>query len=126
MAMLEKHRIEVYNAFVTLVGEEAAQAMMSQFPARDVEEPVTKADLAVSVAELRTEMGDLRTGLRGEMADLRTEMADLRTDVRTEIADLRAEMHRELHALGDRLTNRMITVAGVGLAAMTGLLALFT
>jgi hypothetical protein len=97
MAMLEKHRIEVYNAFVALVGEEAAQAMMSQFPARDVEEPVTKADLAVGLAELRTEM-----------------------------ADLRAELHRELQALGDRLTNRMVTVAGVGLAAITGLLALFT
>jgi len=53
-------------------------------------------------------------------------MADLRTELRGEMADLRTELHRELAELGDRLTNRMITVAGVGLAAITGLLALFS
>jgi hypothetical protein len=144
MAMLEKHRIEIYQAMVGLVSEEAAEAMVSQFPARDVEEPVTRSDLAVTrgefrsefatlrteMADLRTElrgeMADLRSELRGEMADLRTDMAELRTELRGEIADLRTEMHQELHDLGDRLTNRMITVAGVGLAAITGLLALFS
>ena len=85
--------------------------MVSQFPARDRDEPATKADLALTRAELRAEMGEIRT----DMADLRTDMADLRT-----------EMHKEIHELGDRLTNRMITVAGVGLAAITGLLALFS
>ena len=34
--------------------------MLAQFPSRDVDEPATKADLAVLRAELRAEMGELR------------------------------------------------------------------
>jgi hypothetical protein len=64
--------------------------LLSQFPARDIDEPVTKADLDLGLAELR--------------GDLRVEMAQL----------------------GDKLTARMLTIAGLGLAAITGLLALFT
>jgi hypothetical protein len=41
MAMQEKHRSRIYTYFAPRIGEEAAQAMLSQFPARDVEEPVT-------------------------------------------------------------------------------------
>ena len=41
--------------------------MMSFFPARDVEEPVTKEFL-------RAEMSDLRSELTGEMSSLRSEL----------------------------------------------------
>ena len=57
MALLEKHRSVIYAHFVEEVGEEAAQAMLDQFPARDVDELVTKDYLASQVAELRVEMG---------------------------------------------------------------------
>ena len=57
--------------------------MLSQFPARDVDEPATKADLDLLGAQLRLE-------------------------------------------IVDKITNRMLTIGGLGLAAMTGLLALFT
>ena len=57
MALLEKHRSVLYAHFVEEVGEEAAQAMLDQFPVRDVDELVTKEYLAVQVAELRLEMG---------------------------------------------------------------------
>lgn len=71
----------LYEGFVTLVpDEQAVQELLSHFPARDVEEPVTKD-------HLRAEMADLRTELRGEMAELRTEL-------RTEMAELRTEMER--------------------------------
>ena len=38
MALLEKHRSVLYAHFVEKVGEEAAQAMLDQFPVRDVDE----------------------------------------------------------------------------------------
>src|SRR5688572_3333554 len=52
MAMQEKHRNEIYTYFAPRLGEEATQAMMSQFPARDLDEPTTKADLALVKADL--------------------------------------------------------------------------
>jgi hypothetical protein len=78
MALLEEHRNTIYNHSVTVVGKEAAQAMLSQFPARDVEEPVTKEFFA-------------------------------------------AELHREMRELGDRLTNRMLTIA-VLIVSATGIM----
>ena len=57
MALLEKHRSVIYAHFVEEVGEEAAQAMLDQFPVRDVDDLVTKDHLARQMAELRVEMG---------------------------------------------------------------------
>ena len=64
MAMLEKHRNVLYNHFAPQLGEEVTQALMSNFPSRDVEEPVTKADLAATEATLRLELADLRTEMQ--------------------------------------------------------------
>jgi hypothetical protein len=83
MALQEKHRNTIYTEFTKTLGEEATQALLSQFPARDVDEPATKADLDLLGAQLRLE-------------------------------------------IVDKITNRMLTIGGLGLAAMTGLLALFT
>ena len=83
MALQEKHRNTIYTEFSKTLGEEATQALLSQFPARDVDEPATKADLDLLGAQLRLE-------------------------------------------IVDKITNRMLTIGGLGLAAMTGLLALFT
>jgi hypothetical protein len=83
MALLEKHRNTIYTEFVKLLGEEATEAMLSQFPARDVEEPVTRQILATELAQMESR-------------------------------------------LRDQLTNRMLSIAGLGLVAITGLLAVFT
>lgn len=52
-ALLEKDRNRIYNEFRKTLGEEATQALLSQFPARDVEEPVTKEHLDRRLAEFR-------------------------------------------------------------------------
>ena len=83
MALQEKHRNTIYTEFAKTLGEEATQALLSQFPARDLDEPATKADLDLLSAQLRLE-------------------------------------------IVDKITNRMLTIGVLGLAAMTGLLALFT
>ncbi len=63
MAMLEKHRNVLYNHFAPQLGEEVTQALMSNFPSRDVEEPVTKADLAATKADLQEQIGSVRLDL---------------------------------------------------------------
>ncbi len=55
--------------------------MMSHFPARDVEEPVTKEFLRAEIADVRSEIAEVRgdiNGVRGEIAGLRGEINGLR------------------------------------------------
>ena len=96
MAMLEKHRNALYNHFAPQLGEEVTQALMSQFPAREVDEPTTKSDLALAVAELRLEI------------------ANVRAELKTEIADLRAEVQRMMN----RQTVFLTTVIGVAVGIL--------
>jgi hypothetical protein len=67
MALQEKHRTRLYAHLVDHIGEETAEAVLSQFPTRDLDEPVTKEFVALKVAGLRTELhqevGQLRTDL---------------------------------------------------------------
>ena len=59
MPMTERSRHKLYETFTALIDDETAvQEMLSYFPARDVEEPVTKDFLR---AEFQTEIGALRT-----------------------------------------------------------------
>ena len=70
MALLEKDRNRIYTEFRQILGEEATQAMLSQFPARDVDEPATKGDLALLRAELQVELATMRDHLTGRMLTL--------------------------------------------------------
>ena len=92
------------------------QAFLSQFPAREGEEPITRDFLRAELAELR---GELRAEFRaemsgwakrlwGEMSDLRAEVATQGNDLRSEMAELRAELNRR-----SRLAGLVIGVAGV-------------
>ena len=127
-------RFTLYQGLVDLIpDEQAVEEMLSYFPARDVEEPVTKDYLRAEMAELRTElrgeMAELRTELRGEMALLRTdihrEMAELRAELRGEMAELRTELRTEMERMMRTMQAWMIgtavSVGGlvVGAAALT-------
>ena len=146
MAMTERSRSALYQSLSAVVDDEqAVQEMLSHFPARDVEEPVTKefmrSELAAMRADWRDETGllrgelhtglaDVRTELHTGLADVRTELhtglADVRTelqagiaDVRTEIADLRTELHASLH-------KQSVWMIGVLLPWSAVLIAVFT
>ena len=72
MPLTERSRHKLYETFTALIDDETAvQEMLSYFPARDVEEPVTKDFLR---AELQTEIGALRAELHSEIGGLRAEM----------------------------------------------------
>lgn len=118
MAMLEEHRNAVYNYFAPRLGKEATQAMLSHFPARDVDEPATKADVGSARAEIEL--------VRSEIELVRSEIDVVRAEIKAVEARLQADIERSAREVTTQLTNRMLTVAALGLAAITGLLALFT
>lgn len=126
MSLTEKSRSALYSGLSNIVDEEAVEEMLSFFPARDVEEPVTKeflrAEMATSTAGLRLEMravrDELRDELHSEIGGLRTEFREelgreiggLRTEIgglRTEIGGLRTEVRAELRSESSALRSEM-------------------
>jgi len=69
MALGERSRSALYQGLASVVDDEqAVDEMLSHFPARDVEEPVTKDFL-------RAEMAGMGSELRSEMAGLRNDLS---------------------------------------------------
>jgi len=91
VALQEKHRSSIYQTLAPLLGEEEAQALLSQFPAREFDEPVTKEFV-------------------------RAELAELRGDLRGEIGSLRAEMHETLRRQTVWLSGTVMAAAAVVVA----------
>ena len=60
MALSAKSRSTLFETLSPLVGDEATEEMLSYFPARDVEEPVTKEHLDRRLAEVETKIAELR------------------------------------------------------------------
>jgi hypothetical protein len=102
VALTEKYRNAIYQQLAPQWGDDVTQAFLSQFPARDGEEPIT------------------RDHLRAEFAEVRTEMAEMSGQLRSEMAELRGELRSELHQLGSRLSGLIIGVASV-LAAVVAI-----
>ena len=109
MSLSEKSRSAIYTGLQAVVDEEAVQEMLSYFPARDVEEPVTKDFLRAELAFSRVTLSDeLRTEFRGEMAELRSEF-------RGEMAELRAAVRTQTQWL----VGMMITLSGLIIGVVT-------
>lgn len=57
MTLSEKSRSAIYQGLASVVeDEEAIEEMLSHFPGREVEEPVTKDFLRAELADLRAEL----------------------------------------------------------------------
>lgn len=135
MSLSQRSRSVIYDGLNRIIEDrEAVEELMSHFPARDLDEPVTKefhraetatlrAEMALSAAELRGEMAELATGLRGEMAelrsDMRSEMAELRTDMQVGFADIRTEMHRGFQRMTLSLAALMVSMSAVTAGLVT-------
>mgnify|MGYP000114206252 CR=1 FL=1 len=97
MTLSEKSRSAIYQGLSTIIeDQEAVQEMLSQYPARDADELVLRAELA----EFRAEM-------RGEMAQFRME--------------IRSELHTELRRMMVWNVTTMIALVGVMIAAVAAL-----
>ena len=68
MALSEKHRTRFYEHSVEHVGEEAAEAMLAQFPARDLDEPATKDFVRAEIAGVRAEIAQVEARLSAQIA----------------------------------------------------------
>ncbi len=110
MALSEKHRSSIYQHFAEVLGDEEADALLSQFPARDLDEPVSKEFV------------------RAEIAVVRLEIADLRNDMHTEIGGVRGDLARLEATFSDRfrqltmwMTATLITGYGVWAAVVASI-----
>jgi hypothetical protein len=147
VALSQKHRSSIYQSLAPILGEEEVEDLLSQFPARELDEPVTKEFVRAEISGVRAELADFREQLRGEMADMRvdlegkiagvrTEVAGLRADLSSDIAGLRADhdgeigsLRADMHALEARINERLrqqtvwiagAMAVGMGLAAGIG------
>jgi len=101
MTLDARTRSAIYEKLRPLLGDDDANALMSEFPTTDTDRPVTEAVLRAELAELRTEM-------HTELASLRAEMADTAGCLRAEMHDLGRTMV---------MWNTGSVLAGMGLAA---------
>ena len=69
MALPERNRSALYQGLSTIVDEEAVQEMLSYFPARDVEEPVTKEFL-------RAELSGVESSIRTDISAMELRLND--------------------------------------------------
>ena len=124
MSLSQKSRTAIYEALSHLgTDPDAVEEFLSQFPSRDLDEPVTKEFHRAETATLRAEMADSAAQLRAEMAGLRTElrgeMAELRTEMHVGFADIRTEMHQGFQRMTLSLAALMVSMTGVMMAAVT-------
>ncbi len=117
MALSEKARSEIFQHLSPIVGDQATSEMLSYFPARDVEEPVTKEFLRSEMAGMRLELHTEIGAVRSELGDLRSEMhveiGGLRSEMHVEIGGLRSEMHAAINRSMVWMIGTMIALAGV-------------
>ena len=123
MSLSEKSRSALYLGLRNIVDEEALQEMLSHFPARDLDEPVTNDGLRASMADLRAELKGEMAEIRAEMAQIRAEMAALRAELKGDITDLRAELKGDMAALEQRLVDRMNRMQRWNIVTMIALAA---
>lgn len=97
MALSEKLRSSIFRSLSPVIGEEETAAVLSHFPANDMQEPATKDHVLLETAVIRSEMADLRTELQTGLAELRTDLntglAEVRAELNTGLADVRAEVN---------------------------------
>jgi hypothetical protein len=76
MALSQKHRASIYTSLEHILGQEEAEALLSQFPSRDLDEPVTKEFVRAEISDVRAELHTQIAGVRTELAGLRADMSD--------------------------------------------------
>ncbi|MEZ5206673.1 MAG: hypothetical protein R2690_06765 [Acidimicrobiales bacterium] len=106
-------RSSIYLKLAAVIGDDDANALMSEFPASDADELVTRDHLR---AELALTRGELRHELHTEIGALRhelhTEIGALRNELHTEIGALRNDIHELRTEMADRFRRHTVwTVA---------------
>ncbi len=72
MALTNKSRTAIYTGLSDIIEEEALEEMLTNFPARDIDEPVTRDFLAAQMSQMRTEL----TQIDVRMAQIESRIQD--------------------------------------------------
>ena len=67
MALTNKSRTAIYNALTDIIEEEALEEMLTNFPAREVDEPVTRDFLDARIAEIDVRMAQMETRINATL-----------------------------------------------------------
>lgn len=141
MTLSEKARSEIYTGLTPIVGEEATSQMLSCFPARAMDEPITREflraellsqRLAISdeIGALRRDMQASQTALRQDVQasktalrqDMRAADTALRQDLQAGDAALRLDLHTEIGALRREMRTMFCWMMGT-MITLTGVLS---
>ena len=79
MALSTRHRSSIFQSLSPLIGEEETEAMLSQFPARDLDEPVTKEFVRAEIADVRAEIAQLEARINDRFREQTMWMAGAMT-----------------------------------------------
>jgi hypothetical protein len=67
IALTNKSRTAIYNALTDIIEEEALEEMLTNFPARGVDEPVTRDFLDARIAEIDVRMAQMETRINATL-----------------------------------------------------------
>lgn len=79
MVLSQKHRGTIYRRLEPILGEEETEALLAQFPSRELDQPITEQFLRAELGELRAEMHQLGTRLFVSLTSVMIGVAGLAT-----------------------------------------------
>ena len=68
MALTNKSRTAIFNGLTDIIAEEALEEMLTNFPAREIDEPVTRDFLAARFAESDVRMAQMEGRIQDRLA----------------------------------------------------------
>lgn len=80
MAISEAARSDLHSGLRDVLGPERTETLMSAIAWHEIDEVATKGDLQRAVAEVRTEMAQLRGELKTDIASLETTLVKTMTN----------------------------------------------
>ena len=118
MALKAKSRSTLYDKLSPIVGdEEVVDDLLAQFPARDIDEPITRdhmrAEFATFRGEVAAEFAAVRGEVAAEFAAVRSEIAELRAHTDQQFERVRTDVARQIAAAHRQTVTWLLTVAGI-------------
>ncbi|MCX7621282.1 MAG: CCDC90 family protein [Acidimicrobiales bacterium] len=128
MALDARTRSSIFEKLRPILGDEDANALMSEFPASELDELVTRQYLRAEMAELRAEVqagfAELRAEIAGVRQELRDEIAGVRLDLDSKIVQLRVDMIEGFRQQSERLRQQTVFTVGSLFGAVSAAVAL--
>jgi len=116
MGLSQEHRRSITRSLAPILGEEEAEAMVAEFPAREEDRPASKADLELVASAAREQLSEFRGETRAEFerlsGEVSTEFEKLRGEMSTEFSKVRGEMSTEFSKVRGEMSTEFSKVRG--------------